>query len=150
MKEMYDKNVTPHHYVVGDIVMLWNPPHRTGLSRSFQPKWQGPWTIIELIGNTNCQLENDKGVRKYVHLNQLKKIVKRNQNFKSEFIPYECTNPESTQYVDPLIFDNFSDFVLGKGTAEDNTDDGPRYPIDNAYVDIDESNILENKFRTRR
>ena len=76
MKKVYDKHVTSHNFAVGDHVMLWDPPHRTGVSRSFQPKWQGPWTIVELIGTTNCQIKKEKGCRKYVHLNQLKKVVK--------------------------------------------------------------------------
>ena len=41
MKTVYDKHVTSHTLAVDDHVMLWDPPHRTGVSRSFQPKWQG-------------------------------------------------------------------------------------------------------------
>ena len=56
MKETYDKKTTSHEFVVGDQVMLWDPPHRKGVSRAFQPKWNGPWTIVRLIENTNCQI----------------------------------------------------------------------------------------------
>ena len=49
--------MTSHKFSVGDPVMLWNPPHRKGLSKSFQPKWQGPWVITKFIGTTNCRLE---------------------------------------------------------------------------------------------
>ena len=45
MKKGYDKHVMSHNFTAGDHVMFWDPPHRTGVLRSFQPKWQGPWTI---------------------------------------------------------------------------------------------------------
>ena len=39
IKQTYDKNTTKHRFDIGDNVMLWNPPNRKRISRTFQPKW---------------------------------------------------------------------------------------------------------------
>ena len=59
MRDTYDKNVTSHSFKAGDKVMMWDPPNRKGVSRTFQAKWNGPWTISRIIGTTNCRLENE-------------------------------------------------------------------------------------------
>ena len=125
--------------------MLWDPPHRKGLSKSFQPKWKGPWTIIKLIGNTNCQIQNEKGDNKYVHLNQLKKTERRKPfyNRNSKFSPNENAF-KVREEVDSSIFE------IPNRPNEEYVQYTPRHPIDNAYVDVDESNIVENRLRTRR
>ena len=78
MKKQYDKNTSKHHYQINDTVMLWNPPQKKGISRCFQPKWSGPWTITHLIGDVICKLIDLSGkVSPTVHVNQLKYVPPR-------------------------------------------------------------------------
>ena len=57
--------------------MLWDPPHQKGISRCFQPRWQGPWVITDIIGPTNCRIMDSKENEKTIHFNQLKKVLTR-------------------------------------------------------------------------
>ena len=41
MKEQYDKSAKNHKFVVGSRVMLWKPYKKPGLSKCFQPNWNG-------------------------------------------------------------------------------------------------------------
>ena len=150
MKQTYDKNVTSHRFEVGDQVMIWDPPQRKGISRSFQPKWSGPWTISRFIGSTNCRLENDKGKEKFVHLNILKKVEARSLQHDDRVQPTIVPPlfqppPRGEALVDPIIFESVD--REDDDEEEDDDDYQPRYPIDAAYVDIDESNILERRLR---
>ena len=82
MKTQYDKNTKKHHYKVHDTVMLWNPRAKQGVSRCWQPKWCGPWKVLKLIGDTNCQLiKDDSKFSPVVHVNQLKYIPQRFTHF---------------------------------------------------------------------
>ena len=151
MKKTYDKNVTKHNFQVGDMVMIWDPPSKKGLSRAFQAKWNGPWKITRFIGSTNCRLENDRGKDKYTHLNLLKKVNLRNPLYTNANICQTPTNDlldvnyrvpaPPAELVDPMLFESVDD--------SENEEQGPRFPIDNAYVDVAESNIIEQRLRSR-
>ena len=85
MKKVYDRKNSSHTFEAGDSVMLWWPYYKPGISRSFQPRWSGPFVIEKLIGQTNCTIKLHDGSMKHVHLNQLKKVAVRNPDF--------CLNP---------------------------------------------------------
>ena len=67
MKASYDCHATSHKFAIGEHVMIWDPPHQKGISRCFQPRWQGPWVITVIIGSTNCRILDSKGNVKTVH-----------------------------------------------------------------------------------
>ena len=150
MKRAYDKHATSHNFEIGDHVMIWDPPHRKGISRAFQPKWSGPWTIRRFIGETNCRLENDKGKDKYVHLNVLKKVEARTPEYADPVLPTRASvHPLRVEdvSVDPSIFEAGDEEGTDHDDDEDVNEYQPNFPIDAAYVDIDESNILERRLR---
>ena len=135
-------------------MMIWDPPQKKGLSRAFQPKWNGPWKIIRFIGSTNCCIENERGLVKYLHLNLLKKVQARNP-FYNESVEQTSVSGLSTNYtetvnevelVDPDIFESVSEMVEDEQDSPEE-DHIPRYLIDNAYVDISDSNIIERRLR---
>ncbi len=76
MKKQFDKSSKPPPFSVGDRVMLWKPYKKKGLSGCFQPKWDGPWSIVKFTGDrkTNCKIVNDRNASQKlnVHINQLK------------------------------------------------------------------------------
>ena len=153
MKKMYDKHATPHTFSAGDYVMLWDPYYRKGVSRSFQAKWQGPWIIMKLIGAMNCLIKNENGDEKNVHLNQLKKIEKRNSSFdpgthSNLKISDEIKRSESNEEIDPSIFETIPDMCI-EPQIEEQIQREPRINIDNAYVDLNASNIIENMLQNR-
>ena len=83
MKTQFDKTVRQSQFTVGDTVMLWKPYKRKGVSGCFQPKWDGPWSIVKFTGNgnTNCKIVkcNDPSKKLNVHVNQLKLVKTRDK-----------------------------------------------------------------------
>ena len=144
MKSVYDKHFRNHNFAVGDHVMLWFPSHQRGISQCFQARWKEPWVITEIIGNTNCRLCDEKGSCKYVHMNQLKKVQIRDRILQGE--------QEHPQIDSDIVNDRTNVFELLEENDESNDDDDllivPRYPIENAWVDIDRSYILPTRTRS--
>ena len=77
MKEQFDKKAKRHPFSIADKVMLWKPYKSGGLSKCFQPNWNGPWSIVKFTGRrkVNCKISNcvDPTIHLNVHVNQLKK-----------------------------------------------------------------------------
>lgn len=148
MKEKYDKRNTKHDIQIGNKVMLWWPYYKKGIPRSFQPSWKGPFTVVELIGNTNCRIEDEDGRIKCVHLNQLKVVQERNSyTAHRRYLPSRVTPVE--QVVDFGDFENLGD-VDGRVTQAGNNGGDDRQPIVNhGWCNIDESNILPNRTRNQ-
>ncbi|GBM04786.1 Retrovirus-related Pol polyprotein from transposon 412 [Araneus ventricosus] len=44
MKTRYDSRETDHHFKEGDLVWMYNPKQRRGLSPKLQQNWEGPYT----------------------------------------------------------------------------------------------------------
>ena len=113
MKKQYDKNTSKHHYQINDTVMLWNPPQKKGVSRCFQPKWSGPWTITHLIGDVNCKLIDLGGkVSPTVHVNQLKYVPPR-----SVHLANQSAIPKPPKEAPQ---ENFCDIFAGLNNVETN------------------------------
>ena len=140
MKNQYDKNTSKHHYKINDTVMLWNPPQKKGISRCFQPKWSGPWTITHLVGDLNCKLINQCGkVSPTVHVNQLKYLPPR-----SAHLIDQSTVPKPTTEAPQ---GNFCDIFADLNNVDTNTRDDHTIHIEGARGGgIVESNLnnIEN------
>lgn len=69
-KAAYDKKAcTPALYSVGDLVSIEREIQSTGQSRKLIPKFQGPYRVVEVLGNDRYRIEDTpitkKGNRKY-------------------------------------------------------------------------------------
>ncbi len=157
MKLQYDKSTTKHHYKVDDTVMLWKPTPKTGISRCWQPKWSGPWKIVRLVGDVNCQLMNTANkLSPVVHVNQLKYIPKRANHLNE---PLNTPQDVSTHRTIPQPCDVFSDLSDAIDHQEQRNDfvqeegEGrPEYanhPIINEnWCQLNVSNILPQRTRS--
>ncbi|GBO01258.1 hypothetical protein AVEN_207575-1 [Araneus ventricosus] len=47
MKTRYDSRATGHHFKEGDLVWMYNPRRRRGLSPKLQQNWEGPYTVVK-------------------------------------------------------------------------------------------------------
>ena len=176
MKTSYDKSAKRHNFNVGDEVMLWKPYKKKGLSRCFQPNWDGPWHIIEHTSETNCKI--NKGSQELnVHFNQLKRCSPRNVTLEYVDTPKIPTNPvliDNTfnHYLEDFYDDeigvestgDFSDGNLDETVPYDivdeeyngqqgniqinNTQVAENSRIDRSWVSVDERNIIPGQ-RTR-
>ena len=59
-KKQYDKSVKGVTISPHDIVMLWYPYHKRGISKCFVPKWNGPWLVVKFTSPWNCHIVNEK------------------------------------------------------------------------------------------
>ena len=181
MKKQFDKSAKNHRFTVGSKVMLWKPYKRSGLSKCFQPNWNGPWTIEHFTNdtNSNCKIKccsTNKSMN--VHVSQLKPISNDNptQNHSDKGIrdavaePVHAKTPATQDhYLEDFDEDELNAPVIENHVVEaDHLRDGmvdvpvnepvnapfngpvEGVHIDNAWVDIDVSNILPGRTRGAR
>ncbi|GBN04648.1 hypothetical protein AVEN_131429-1 [Araneus ventricosus] len=82
MKPHYDSRATNHHFKEGDIVWMYNPKRRRGLSRKLQQNWEGTYTIVKKFNNVLYRVQRSRNAKPEItHINQL--------------APYRATNHSS-------------------------------------------------------
>ncbi|RNA32386.1 Retrovirus-related Pol poly from transposon [Brachionus plicatilis] len=72
----HDRNIKPVTYEVGDLVLLNKLLIKKGQSKKLAPKWEGPFSIVEKVGQVNYKIKKvgpAKPKVKLVHHNRLKK-----------------------------------------------------------------------------
>jgi len=72
-KRLYDRNAKPQDFEVQDLVYLYNPALKPGLTRKFAKLWIGTCQITKKIFELNYEIVDLKGKRQLVHVNRLKK-----------------------------------------------------------------------------
>jgi hypothetical protein len=83
-KSNYDKRAKTKHYNVGDLVWLWTPSRRRGISPKLQRFWKGPYAVVKHISNVLYRLKIGKEKTAVVHFNRLKPHLMRNDVKTSE------------------------------------------------------------------
>ena len=175
MKVQYDKTAKPSPFKIGDTVMLWKPYKRKGLSGCFQPKWDGPWSIVKFTGqnNMNCKIINcaESSKTMNVHVNQLK-LVKHHSE--PTIVPTDPSNKQKNScahtervmlpkpptigepflhYLDDFDYDNRvqnmeQNVNVEIGQVDEHVPEPVAPQIDRRWVEVDESNIMQGN-RTR-
>ncbi|GBM46684.1 hypothetical protein AVEN_261059-1 [Araneus ventricosus] len=51
MKTRYDSRATDHHFKERDLVWMYNPKRRRGLSPKLQQNWEGPYTVVKKLND---------------------------------------------------------------------------------------------------
>ncbi|ETN98228.1 hypothetical protein RFI_39282 [Reticulomyxa filosa] len=69
-----NKNSRSHSFVIGDKVLLYVVDQRTGNNAKLQPKFVGPYEIIEQVGPSTVKIVSEKGFLKVIHVSKLKKF----------------------------------------------------------------------------
>jgi len=72
-KRLYDRKAKPWEFEVQDLVYLYNPALKPGLTRKFAKPWIGPCQSTKTISELNYEIVDEKGRRQVVHSNCLKK-----------------------------------------------------------------------------
>ncbi|KAJ8974284.1 hypothetical protein NQ317_013173 [Molorchus minor] len=72
MKETYDIGAQNDGYQSGDLVWLYNPQRRRGLSPKLQTLWEGPYEVLARINDVVYRIKKSSGGKpKVVHFNRL-------------------------------------------------------------------------------
>jgi hypothetical protein len=72
-KKLYDRKSKTHHFAVNDLVYLYWPVTKPGLTRKFRNSWSGPYKISRKISETNYEIVDQRGKKHIVHVNRLKR-----------------------------------------------------------------------------
>lgn len=73
-KRLYDRRLCQHSYAVGDMVWLYKPQVKPGLSAKLTRRWTGPYVVLKKINDVVYKIQ--QGVRfksKVVHHDRLKR-----------------------------------------------------------------------------
>jgi hypothetical protein len=71
-KRLYDRAAKPRVMKKDQIVYLHNPARKPGVSNKFIPVWQGPYSVVERVGEVDYRIVDMKGKQSVVHVNRLK------------------------------------------------------------------------------
>ncbi|KAJ8980260.1 hypothetical protein NQ317_018426 [Molorchus minor] len=98
MKETYDIGAQNDGYQSGDLVWLYNPQRRRGLSPKLQTLWEGPYEVLARINDVVYRIKKSSGGKpRVVHFNRL--------------TPFSGSNDASVRTVVPstheMSFENF-------------------------------------------
>jgi len=71
-KKYHDRRAKHREFEVGDLVYLYQPTRRPGLSAKFFYPWTGPHQITAKLSTLNYEIQDRKAKKQIVHINRLK------------------------------------------------------------------------------
>jgi len=71
-KFWYDRKAKQRKFEVNDLVYLYNPAMKPGLSRKFRKPWTGLYKITKKISDVNYEIMDQNNKSQVVHVNRLK------------------------------------------------------------------------------
>ncbi|GBO46059.1 hypothetical protein AVEN_8793-1 [Araneus ventricosus] len=72
MKTRYDSRATNYHFKEGDLVWMYNPKPRRGLSPKLQQNWEGPFTDVKKLNGVVYRVQRSPNAKpKVIHINRL-------------------------------------------------------------------------------
>ncbi|KAI8510371.1 hypothetical protein Bbelb_112870 [Branchiostoma belcheri] len=76
-KELYDKKIYGEPYAAGDLVLILNKAVGQGLARKLARKYNGPYRVLERVGDQAYKVQNTRGRRevKVIHFENLKQFL---------------------------------------------------------------------------
>ncbi|CAC5404131.1 unnamed protein product [Mytilus coruscus] len=78
MKRTYDRSSQLKIYKENDLVWLYNPVRKKGISPKLQCTWTGPFNIIKKINDVIYKIQKNKKVKpKIVHYDRLKPYISK-------------------------------------------------------------------------
>jgi len=72
-KRFYDRKVKVRHFEENDLVYLYTPVMKAGLTRKFKKFWSEPYKVIRKISELNYEIVSQDNRKQIVHINRLKK-----------------------------------------------------------------------------
>jgi hypothetical protein len=71
-KRLYDRKAKVRHFKVDDLVYLYNPSVKPGLTKKFSKPWTGPYRITKRLTELNYEILGQNNKKQVVHINKLK------------------------------------------------------------------------------
>jgi len=87
-KRYYDRKAKPWKFTVNELVYLYNPATKPGLTRKFSKLWQGPYKVTKKLYDLNYEIIDQYSKKRVVHVNRLKRAYSSEERMpKSERKP---------------------------------------------------------------
>jgi hypothetical protein len=77
-KELYDRKAKIRTFEVNDLVYLYLPVKKPGITKKFARKRAGPFQVTKKISDLNYEIISQKDKKHLVHINRLKKAYNQN------------------------------------------------------------------------
>ena len=71
-RQYYDRKTKLRKFQMNDLVYLYNPAKKPGLSRKFWKPWQGLYKVTKKLSDLNYEVTDQYGKKRVVHVNRLK------------------------------------------------------------------------------
>lgn len=74
MKDRYDRAMNSEGFKEGELVLLYNPQRKKGMSPKLQTSWEGPYKIVNRLNDVVYRIQSytaRRGKIKFVHLERL-------------------------------------------------------------------------------
>ncbi|GBO21742.1 hypothetical protein AVEN_13865-1 [Araneus ventricosus] len=72
MKTRYNSRATDNHFKEGDLVWIYNPKRRRGLSPKLQQNCEGPYTVVKKLNVVVYRVQRSPNAKpKVIHINLL-------------------------------------------------------------------------------
>ena len=62
VKADFDQSVSPHSFIEGDLVLLYDQAHDKLGAGKFQPMWHGPYIVKRVLKNAAYELIDYEGI----------------------------------------------------------------------------------------
>ena len=139
-KTYYDRFVRDKaQYAVGDSVKINNCRRHVGLSKAFEPKFLGPYTITERIGDLNYRLQSPMLRDELVHYNRMLPYHTRDKSSAAVLAPAAEQQQQQQQQPLPEQHDHREMYIVVRRSPRfiDVTTPAPAAPhiVDDAVVD---------------
>jgi hypothetical protein len=96
-----DKKIKTRHFEVNDLVYLYWPVTKPGLTRKFRKSWSGPYKIIRKISELNYEIVDQMDKKQIVHMNRLKRSYDQSLwKSKSRQKPRKKAPKQSDEHLD--------------------------------------------------
>ena len=115
-KAMYDRSLQDNRvYKIGDSVKIKNFKRTPGLCAAFERKFQGPFVIVEIVGDLNYRIKSESGTFQVVHYNRMLPFHLREADLNID-VAEELVKSQSPLVVDERPFqrnlDNLTSIVV--------------------------------------
>ena len=72
-KRFYDRKAKERHFAADDLVYLYTPAMKPGLTKKFRKYWSGPYKVLRKVSELNYEIISNDDKKQIVHVNRLKK-----------------------------------------------------------------------------
>jgi len=83
-KRLYDRRAKFRNFKENDLVDLYNPSQKSGLTRNFHKPWADPFKVIKKISDLNYKILDQNNKQQVVHVNRIK-IAYNSEVWKPKF-----------------------------------------------------------------